>query len=273
MTPLLRRSLWAAVLLVSFVSVHELSRMPTGTMQMHFLDIGQGDATLIESPAGYRVLVDGGPDDAVLTQLSKHLPLLDRRIDLLVATHPDSDHTAGLVDVLKRYDVRHVLITGVWHDTLTYKTLLQLIAEKKIPVLIPDPAEDIRFQDGLTLDVIWPRPGLFGKAVDDTNDTAVVFRALCGSSSVLMTADIESPGETDILKTGADISAQVLKVAHHGSDTSSGTGFLLAAAPKVASISAGLHNKYGHPKPAIVARLKSLGIDVHVTALQGAFDL
>ncbi len=251
------------------IAIHEVRLAPNGHLHAYFLDIGQGDATLLISPSGRRILIDGGPDNTVLQRIGGHLPLLDRRIDLLVATHPDSDHTAGLVEVLRRYDVQTVLIAGVWHDTATYRMLLQEIVRQHIPIVVPDPSTDIRFDDGLTFDVLWPRPGQMGKTPDDTNNVGIVLRALSPDFSVLLTGDIEAPAETAILQTGQDLAADILKVAHHGSKTSSGTGFLLAASPRFASISAGMRNSYGHPHTATLDRLRALGIPLAITFRDG----
>ncbi len=257
------------VLIICVVCVHELRTNPTGTLEAYFLNIGQGDATLLVSPSGHQILVDGGPDRSVLGQLSHHMSFLDRTIDLVVLTHPDSDHSAGLLWVLRRYNVRAVLITGVQAETQIYRDLLSEISSQHIPILLPDPRKDIVFDDGLVFDVVAPLTTDFGKKVDDTNNSGIVFRALWNDRSILMTGDIEAPAEDALLRSGQPFESVVLKVAHHGSKTSSGTGFLLAASPKQAMISAARQNKYGHPNKEILNRLRSFGILTHVTAWEG----
>lgn len=260
---------WFLVCGLFAAAIHTLLMMPSGRMEAAFLDIGQGDATLITSPSGYRILVDGGPDNSVIRQLAKHMPLLDRRIDLLVMTHPDSDHSGGLLDVLRRYDVRAVLMTGMAHDTAIYASILKEIRTQKIPVYLPDPDVDLRFADGMTFDVLWPNPGLYGKTVKSTNDAGVVFHAYEKDRSLLMTGDIEAETESLILQMGPELETDVLKVAHHGSKTSSGTGFLLAAKPRRGIISAARQNSYGHPHQLVVDRLRAFNMELHVTAWEG----
>jgi competence protein ComEC len=267
-----------ALPLVGLVSSYrELPRMPTGHTEVDVFDIGQGDSILITTPSGKRILVDGGRDLLPITELSNRLPFLDRRIDLLVLSHPDLDHVASFPEIVRRYEVKAALITGVAAETKAYNEFLDLLAEKKISKMIADPTKDIDFGDGVVLDIVWPPPLLVGVHTDATNETSIVMRLLVatdhGSSSMLFTGDMGEPEEKQVLNSGADIRADILKVGHHGSKGSSSTGFLLAVHPKLAVISVGRKNSYGHPHPSILKRFEVLGIPVRATAWEGTVKM
>lgn len=238
-----------------------------------FLDVGQGDSILLVSATGKQVLIDGGPDRTALTRLGQTMPFLDRTIELLILTHPDADHVTSLPDVLKRYDVERILLTGVKHDSTIYANFLRAAEAEGAQLLFADPSVDIDMGDGLVLDIVWPGPGLLGTKPKASNETSVVVRAFAGDTSLLLTGDIEDGAESGILASGADIDSDILKVAHHGSRTSSATGFLLATSPRLAVISVGRQNKFGHPHPWVIKRLKHLGIPYRTTAEEGTITI
>lgn len=253
---------------LSLAAAHGALHIPTGEMEAWFLDVGQGDATLLQTPSGRQILVDGGPDASVLRGLALHMPLLDRSLDLAVLTHADSDHANGILPVLRQYRVGAVMLPRTPHDTAVFRSILEEVRAQNIPVIFPNPALDIRFDDGFTLNVLWPQAGRPPHDAS-TNGQAVVLLASAGEKSLLLTADIEEESETAILRNGEDIAADALKVAHHGSKTSSGTGFLLAVSPAMAFISAGRQNSFGHPHPSVMGRLRDMGIAPWVTGWEG----
>ena len=159
-------------------------------------------------------------------------------------------------------------MTGIETDQARYESVLQEIFAQEIPVILADPAKDIRFSDGLTLDVVWPPSSAFGSRPKKTNNTSIVLRTLFGTGSMLLTGDIERDAEMAILATGADIRSDVLKVPHHGSKTSSSTGFLLAVRPLRAVISLGRDNSYGHPHASVLDRFAFFHIPVRRTDLE-----
>ncbi|MDD4628423.1 MAG: MBL fold metallo-hydrolase [Candidatus Peribacteraceae bacterium] len=253
------------------VAGRELSLLPDGQTHVYVLDIGQGDSILIVSPIGRRILVDGGPDLSALERLGSFLPFFDRRIDLVAFTHPDADHIGSLPEILQRYRVDRMLFSPVEHGSGQYARLLSIVEKQHIPLILPDPSQDIDSGDGLVLDVIWPPKNLV-RSSDDTNGASLVMRALARSGSILLTGDIDALGEERILKTGASLSSTVLKVSHHGSEGATSIPFLLAVKPDHSVISVGKDNRFGHPRPETLARLSALGIPIRTTMEEGTID-
>ena len=256
-----------------FLSGKEFLLQPDGDLHIHFLDVDQGDAALLISPSGKQIVIDGGPNLALLEHLGKHMPFFDRTIDLVILTHPDSDHLTALPQLLERYHVGAITMAGVQHGSGRYDALLHHIKEYNIPVVLSDPTRDIDVGDGLVLDIVWPLPDVFGTHPKNANDPSFVIRALYGAESILLTGDIELEAEKEILVSGADISSRVIKVAHHGSRTSSFTGFLLAVNPELGIISSGKDNSFGHPHPEIVERYEQMGIRLRNTVDEGTISL
>ncbi|MDA1208961.1 MAG: MBL fold metallo-hydrolase [bacterium] len=256
-------------LAVSSLLYTEYQKQPDGKLHAYFLDVGQGDATLLVSPSGKQVLIDGGPNLDTLEYLGEHMPFFDRTIELLVLTHPDADHLTALPEILQRYNVQQVLISGVQGLSGRYQAFLDEVAQQQIPVMLADPEKDIDLGDGIILDVIWPPTGLLGKEVANKNDTSVVIRVLGGEQSILLTGDIEKDAEAAILSMQTDIRSDILKAAHHGSKTSSTQAFLEAVDPDTVIISAGRDNRFGHPHLSVLERFEELGYVIRHTANEG----
>jgi len=225
-----------------------------GRLTVSVLDVGQGDAILIETPEGRRVLIDGGASgQAVTGALSAELPFWERTIDLVVLSHPQEDHLAGLIDVLERYDVRQVLATAVEADTALYREWRDLISEEAVPYHAARAGDVIDLGDGVALRVLGPGAGVV--ASGDVNDASLVLRLEWQQASFLLTGDIEAAGERALLASGAEVQSTVLKVAHHGSRTSSSPALLAAVRAAVAVVSVGANNPFGHPSLGVLERL------------------
>ena len=222
-----------------------------------FFDVGQGDAALIRTPQDQTILIDGGPDRTILTKLGESLPWTRRTIDLVILSHPHADHVAGLNYVLARYRVRHVLMTGAIHTTPEYLKFLELLKNKEVPVTIAQAGQVIELNGGVSVEVLWPFKSVVGERVDDLNITSIVNRVVYKATAVLFTGDMPKENEAALLNSGSDLTAQILKVAHQGSRTSSSEEFIKAVAPEVAVIPVG-QNSYGHPHAEVVERLKKL---------------
>lgn len=239
--------------------------------EIHFLDVGQGDASLIRARAG-NVLIDGGRGAmSAVRSIDEILPVSDRIIDILVVGHPQIDHLGGFVEVLRRYDVRLVLFSGADYPLKAYQTFLATVKAKKIPMLYALRGEEIFMGSG-KFRVLAPDTLLAGVSVSEkiVNDTSVVMRFDAGGAAALFTGDISSGAERRISTLAGDI--DILKVSHHGSKYSSDASFLRAITPQIAVIGVG-KNSYGHPAPETLSRLTAVGAQIFRTDRHGTVSL
>jgi competence protein ComEC len=235
-------------------------------MSVTFIDVGQGDAELINADGEF-MLIDAGPqenDAAVLDCLQENGV---ETISLLVGTHPHEDHIGGMADVLNQYDVEEIMMPRVMSEIKAFEDLLLAVQSKNMSITSPVPGTIYAVGNAMVT-VIAP-------AGDDysLNNFSIVLRVDYGETSFLFTGDIEEDAEDDILDTGADIDVDVLKVAHHGSRTSTNLSFLSATSPKIAVISCGKDNPYGQPEDLILFRLTRTGVDVYRTDQDGDITL
>ena len=264
----------ALFLLAVILWTHAISA-PDGRLHVIFLDVDQGDSILIVTPAGQRVLVDGGPDPAgAVEALNAHLPFWDRGLDLVVSTHTDEDHLAGLVGVVQRHPVGTV-VEGVPGTSPLYLRWRQTLEEKSITPTPVSRGTTINLSDGLVLDVLNPSLNDTPASDRDANNSSVVLHLEYGGISFLLTGDIEEELELELIRERRPITASVLKVSHHGSNNASGPFFLRAVDPTVAVVQSGVDNRYGHPHQDVISRLeKHVNRDhLYVTALDGTVEL
>ncbi len=230
--------------------------MPDDKLHVSFLDVGQGDAILIQTPNGQDILIDGGPDPQKINlELSEKLPFWDRTIDLVVCTQPQADHVTGLVEVLQRYKVKQVLEPEVSYNSSIYQEWCNLVEDKGIEYNITRAGQEIDLGNGIKIAVLNPPEDLFEGTSHDVDNNGVVLRLTWGKVSFLFTADIREEAEFELIGQRANLKSTVLKVAHHGSETSTTSQFLAAVDPEVAVISVGADNTFGHPSPDVVERL------------------
>jgi len=241
-----------------------------GLLTVSFLDIGQGDSIFIDSPSGGQVLIDGGPNGTVLRRLSDAMPWYDHSIDVVIPTHPDSDHISGLIDVLKRYDVSYVIQSSVKGNTGTWASLEQSIADAKkkgTKVLTAQRGQVIDLSKGAYIEILAPDRSLPNT---DTNTACVVAHLIYGKTSFMLTCDAPQEIEKYLVSLdGASLKSDVLKAGHHGSRTSSARIFVGFVDPSYAVFSRGCDNKFGHPHVETVATFAAFGIPVEDTCKQG----
>lgn len=256
-----------------------LSKAPAQVLETDFLDVGQGDAILIKAPGNQTMLIDGGPNNQVLQKLGEYLPPLQKRIDIVLLTHPHADHVAGLVEVVKRYDIGAIILNGADIKTEIYDEFLKAAGEKNIPVAVAEAGEAIHFGNDLEFDILSPAgsDGLifnengegFGVAGNNVNDTSVVGKLIFKNFSILFTGDATYKVENRLLAYGSGLKSDILKAGHHGSKYSSSLNFLKTVLPKAAIIEVGAKNRYGHPTEATLSRLKMSDINIFRTDQNG----
>jgi competence protein ComEC len=230
--------------------------MPDDKLHVSFLDVGQGDSVLIQTPNGQNILIDGGPDPQKINlELSERLPFWDRTIDLVVSTQPQADHVTGLVEVLQRYGVQRVLESGVSYNSSIYQEWCNLVEDKGIEHSLACVGQEIDLGSGVKMQVLNPPESLWEGTSDDVDNNGVVLRLSWANISFLFTADIRAEAEFELIGQRANLRSTVLKVGHHGSKTSTTSHFLAAVDPELAVISVGADNPFGHPSPEVLERL------------------
>lgn len=240
---------------------------------VYVFDVGQGDAIFIEAENGNQVLIDGGPGDAVLAQLGRVVPFYDRSIDVVVLSHPHADHLSGLIEVLKRYRVGMVLEARAAYESGEYAEWERLLKEQNVRVVLAHAGERVKLSHDMTLDILSPLADMSGEKLSNIHMAMVTARLAVGSSTMLFMGDAERILEEQIVLAGAPIDADILKVGHHGSKTSSSDKFLAAVSPEIAVISVGTKNRYGHPHADVLERLDRRGLDVYRTDRDGTVEV
>ncbi|MBI4022503.1 MAG: MBL fold metallo-hydrolase [Candidatus Andersenbacteria bacterium] len=233
-----------------------LSFVPNPADKVVFLDVGQGDAILLQQGTA-QVLIDGGPGMAVLKRLGEELPWFDRRIEVVVLTHPQQDHLEGLLHVLERYEVGLVLLPRVAHDSQLQAAWLQELLDRSVPYRFVWAGQRLVAGD-LTLQFLWPAdaPAAGAAAYADINNASIVTRAEFGDLSILLTGDAEARVERLLAgELSSLLDVDVLKAGHHGSNSSTHPALLAAVTPSAVVISVGVENRFGHPYPAVLGRL------------------
>jgi competence protein ComEC len=250
-----------------------LVHRPDGLARVVVLDVGQGDGILVEGGRGGRLVVDGGPDPSrLLIALDERLPPWDRRIDILILSHPHEDHVAGLALLLQRYSVGRVYEPGMLGPGPGYEAWSEVLA-KGGPTRGRLQTGDRLALDSIRFRVLWPDPNRVPERPPDggtsINNVSIVLLGEVGPQRFLLMGDVEEGVDPELLARGIP-SVDLLKVAHHGSKTASTQPFLDAARPKVAVVSAGAGNPYGHPAPSTLERLRAVAGRTYRTDMDGS---
>jgi beta-lactamase superfamily II metal-dependent hydrolase len=236
--------------------------LPSVPLMVHFIDVGQGDSILIQAPGGELGLIDGGEADSGVVQYLQRLGIA--HLNLIIATHPHSDHIGGLVQVLNAIPVDKVITNGVSCTTLTYEHFLDAIMASQAEYVEAKRGDTITL-GALDFNVLSP----VDNTDQDLNDGSLVLKLVYDRVSFLFTGDAQTTAEDSMLAAGLDVSATILKVAHHGSRTGSPLSFLTAVRPEVAIYSAGAGNDFGHPHPETIEALKTVGAKIYGTDING----
>lgn len=279
--------LWLSLLWLSLLwwIAHPRLNAGTGELRVTVLDVGQGDCILVEMPNGRAMLIDGGGSadetqvDSTDIGMRTVVPFLRHEginhLDVVALTHPHGDHCGGLTAVLREETVGVVLDgTVIPYPSADYQAFRQEIAQRHIPYQHAVRGMRLNFGDGVTALILNP-PATgtpYGTGTDDTtiNNYSIVMRLTYGQTHFLLTGDAEFSAENSILATGADLRSDVLKVGHHGAANATSDTWLAHVQPRYAAISCGLHNAFGHPAPATVARLAAHHVLTYCTAWNGA---
>ena len=257
--------IYAILFAATALAVAPLPPPELGKLTVYFLDVGEGDAALIVGPTGSAILVDGGPPASAHATVER-IRSVTESLELVVLTHPHLDHLGGLPAVLLEIGAARYMDPGIEHRSSEYHYLRRIVRDRGIEYIVPSaPADGSRVSFGIggdaRVEILWPRwplePLLLG-----VNSNSIVMRVTFGTTSFLFTGDIESETEEVLLRSGAPLGATILKVAHHGSSSSSQAIFLIRVAATAAVISCGAGNGYGHPHPSTVRRLLAFGAKV-----------
>jgi competence protein ComEC len=252
-----------------------------------FFDVGQGDSAMVDAGNNTQILIDGGSGNVVLERIGKYMPFYDRKIELVIMSHPDKDHMGGLVEVLKYYEIGLILETGIFCDTAICQEWDKLITEKNIPVKYAEFGQKVNMGNA-SIDILYPFENLKDKKVKDDNETSIILKLTINKSfdyaqddimrinqdnklnitTYLFTGDMGFKTEKELLDKNINIEARILKVSHHGSKNATSNEFLQAINPKQAVISVG-KNSYGHPAEELLNRLKNISVEILRTDERG----
>lgn len=261
-----RRPIFIVIaIIISFIAYFRLhyTRTFEGDVVVHFIDVGQGDATLIQTSEG-TVLIDGGDRHAGSDLITYFRRLGINTITYVVATHPHSDHIGGLISVLYELDVENIMMPNVAHTTITFEDFIAAIEKNELEIHVPNVNDTFRL-GGALFTILAPN----SSGYSSLNDYSIVLRMDYGNTSFLFTGDAERVSENEMLENNRNVSVNVLHVGHHGSSTSTTHDFLEAVSPQVAVISVGADNRYGHPHSSVMNRLQAFGIAIYRTDIHG----
>ena len=278
--PHLDRKYWIFFYAISigllFLVVLQLVGLKQG-LKVSILDVGQGDAILIQTPEYHNILVDAGPDSVVIDQLGQQLSFFDKSIDVFILTHPHRDHYGGILDVMQKYEIKKVLLTGVISGDPMYTAFLDTARAQGVELIFIQNYQDLQISPNVYLDILYPfeDQSLVGQDVQNKNNTSIVARLVRRGQDgwgdlVMLTGDAEAEEEREILLAGQDVGSDVLKVGHHGSRTATSDAFLAAVDPTTAVISVGRDNQFEHPHPETMEKLGNL--DIRQTMEKGTIE-
>ncbi len=242
-----------------------------GKLQVYFLPVGQGDATLIRTPYGKNILIDAGPDLSVVYRLGEELPFYERVIDVVILTHPDQDHILGLLEIINRYQVEKVMTTPLNSNNPVYELIKQSADSQGISWQ-EIAAGDNFLIDGVLFEILYPEKSFTASSNDqqDNNIFSLVVKVVFQQVGFLFSGDLPKEKELSLVNKGLGLSAEVLQAGHHGSKTSTSLEWLQAVRPRYVVISVGADNKFGHPHYRVLRDIERAGAKILRTDREGA---
>ncbi|MEI8361526.1 MAG: MBL fold metallo-hydrolase [bacterium] len=251
-----------------FFYLYQISSGQAKKLRISFLDVGQGDAELIQTAEGQNILIDGGPNKSVLSALNSRLPWWDKTFEVVVLTHEHDDHLAGLIEVLKRYKVGKIYLASSIKETPLLKVFTDLATEKNVP--INHLALDYKIKFGENYLNLLVATGTLRGGGEFENENSLIEQLVTPSDdNILLMGDAGKAREEVMINGNAKLHAQIIKIGHHGSDGGTTENFLKFVAAPIVVVSVGQGNKYGHPSPRILQRFKRLNESVFRTDLLG----
>ena len=234
-------------------------------VKVSYIDVGQGDSILIQTPNGKNMLIDAGTNESSdkVTSYLKSLGIT--QLDIIAGTHPHEDHIGGIDAVINMFKVGKIYMPNVTITTQTFEDVITAIKNKGITVNTPTPGTTVDLDPDVKLEILAPNSATY----DDLNNYSIVFKLTYGNKSFLFEGDAEALSENEMISKGYNLSADVLKVGHHGSNSSTSDAFLVAVSPKYAVISVGKGNTYGHPTQTTLDKLKKASVTVYRTDVNG----
>jgi competence protein ComEC len=266
----------ASLNVLAWIAVFDLAKPQF--LEVNFFDVGQGDAIFIQTPKRNQILIDGGQSSVILEKLGKEMPFWDKSIDLVILTHPERDHLVGLLEVLKKYKVENIFWTGIKRDTSEYQEWQKLIKKERAKIYLVPSVQKVIIGKDISMNFLYPIENLADKEYQNSNDASIVAKLNFNQNSFFFTGDISKSVEDELIIREnlcsnscqlASLNSDILKVAHHGSKTSTSEEFLKKVSPKIAVISVGKGNPYGHPHQEVLEILNKFGIKVLRTDLDG----
>jgi len=262
--------LWRSFLIGLFLSTILLWSLvftaPDQASHLYVFDVGQGDSIFIKTNTGKKILIDGGPSNAVLYQLGKVLPFYERNIDLLISTHPHADHLTGLLDILNRYKIKHILDNGQTYTSPEYKAWSTQTGGR-----LQSAEPRVLYQDQWnSLEVLYPP---LGPKKGNPNESAIVIKFTAFQHPALLMSDAGFTTENYLLSRCYSLDSEILKVGHQGSRSSSSKAFLQNVTPQDSIISVGKDNHFGHPAPQVLEKLNEIGSRIWRTDRDGTIEV
>lgn len=251
----------AFLLILVFYALTQKEKQKT---EMVFLDVGQGDAMLVSLPGDAQILIDAGPSDQILTKLSEYLPFYDKDIELAILTHPHIDHLQGFASVLKNYNVKNFIFSGVNYKSQVYAQLIEALKKEGSNIYLAKMGDAISYADQPILKILNPPQILLGQSFKNIHDSVIVSQLNLGRKKFLLLADADENLDRKLITSNLIEDIDVIKVGHHGSKTATAPELLKIAKPEEAVISVG-RNSYGHPNPDVLERLQKIGAKIFRT--------